>query len=61
MMDKEEEGEIECAICAIEFENEEKVIQLACDERHIYHKPCIHSWIARSKEIPRCPLCRHAI
>eukprot|EP00744_Colponema_vietnamica_P012644 GILI01017739.1.p1 GENE.GILI01017739.1~~GILI01017739.1.p1 ORF type:complete len:293 (+),score=72.84 GILI01017739.1:71-949(+) len=49
-------GEPLCCICTDEFEEDDVVTILPCDERHFFHKACVDQWmIARGS----CPLCRH--
>ncbi len=43
-----------CSICLAEFEEREEVIKLpVC--KHLYHKPCIRTWLENHIE---CPYCR---
>lgn len=41
-----------CAVCLCEVEEGEEIRQLTC--RHMYHRPCIDSWL-RKRGV--CPLC----
>ncbi len=46
----------ECAICLMEFEEEDECALLdKCD--HIFHHLCLHKWLAISS---RCPTCRQS-
>ena len=52
-------GEIQdekCAICQIEFEEEETILLLPC--KHVYHESCINPWLADNKN---CPICKHEL
>lgn len=51
--------ESQCAICWNEFNDNETVTPLHCDERHLYHTLCIESWIKKGNN--SCPLCRKQI
>ena len=37
--------ETECIICTCEFEPTDKVTQLKCHEKHIFHTECIDNWV----------------
>ena len=47
-----------CAICNEEFNDEELVIMLPCDNKHVFHESCIKTWI---KQKTICPICRAEI
>lgn len=47
-----------CAICLELFDENSKVIQLNCDEGHIFHAACLEKWVVKRQQ---CPLCRHTI
>eukprot|EP00347_Sterkiella_histriomuscorum_P000726 403374741 len=49
----------QCAICWADFNKNEVVTPLLCDERHLYHTSCIESWIKKGHNT--CPLCRKQI
>ena len=51
--------ENECKICLMEYEPEDELTQLKCDERHYFHSDCIIRWISEGKN--NCPLCRKPI
>lgn len=51
--------ENECKICLMEYEAEDEITQLKCDERHYFHSDCIIRWISEGKN--NCPLCRKPI
>ena len=44
----------ECTICLINYTEDDKVVKLTCDGRHIYHYECIKLWI-KTREV--CPIC----
>ncbi|KAH7859769.1 hypothetical protein Vadar_005262 [Vaccinium darrowii] len=47
-------GELECAVCIAEFENDDTLRLLPkCD--HVFHPECIDAWLASHST---CPLCR---
>lgn len=46
----------DCPICFAEFEEKEKVCELECPGKHIYHEDCIRTWIKVQKS---CPTCRY--
>jgi hypothetical protein len=48
-------GSGECCIC-MEETDQPDYIQLGC--KHIFHRPCITSWLTKKNQ---CPLCRTAI
>lgn len=45
----------ECVICTCKFEDNQEIIELCCNKLHIFHSPCIISWIQNKST---CPLCR---
>lgn len=49
------EAETMCVICTEEYKNKDKVIQLKCNDKHVFHEECIRQWIVK-KAI--CPTCR---
>ena len=44
-----------CIICTDSFKNNDRVIELSCNNKHVFHADCIKTWIAK-KTI--CPMCR---
>jgi hypothetical protein len=48
----------ECIICMIEYQPEDEVVQLPCDERHFFHADCITTWLRSNNS---CPLCKKPI
>ena len=48
----------ECIICLTDFENEETIIKLSCNETHIFHEECLKGWVQTNYT---CPLCREPI
>jgi Ring finger domain len=47
-----------CVICQIAYEESEKLAQVDCGNKHIYHLCCINNWLSRK---PTCPLCREEV
>jgi len=44
-----------CIICTDSFNNNDRVIQLSCNNKYVFHSDCIKTWITK-KTI--CPMCR---
>jgi hypothetical protein len=53
--EKAKESSKTCAICLCEFEVDEKVCALPCDDGHIFHTKCIEQWLETNSV---CPVCR---
>ena len=49
----------ECCICMKDFEEEDEVTTLPCNDTHYFHTECIAGWIGQGKN--NCPLCRKVI
>lgn len=47
-----------CVICHDNFKEDDKVVVLPCNIKHLYHSECIYAWI---KKKPICPLCKKEI
>ena len=47
-----------CAICLENFKNTDKVSELDCDDKHVFHSNCLHNWL-QTKAI--CPLCKKPV
>ncbi|CAI2377196.1 unnamed protein product [Moneuplotes crassus] len=47
-----------CCICLIEFEKEDKIVILPCNDSHHFHKNCIREWLRRQRN---CPLCKQTV
>ena len=45
----------ECAICLIEFKEDDKVKTPRCSNLHVFHKKCL------GKKVKVCPMCRAKI
>ena len=45
-----------CTVCQSNFEKDSIIFELHC--KHIFHKECVNTWLAR-KNI--CPLCRQPL
>ena len=49
----------DCAICISEFGDSDEVIQLPCNQHHVFHADCIQAMVGSSTQNNlRCPLCR---
>ncbi|EAS01923.2 zinc finger (C3HC4 RING finger) protein (macronuclear) [Tetrahymena thermophila SB210] len=48
----------ECSICLNDYQNDETIVILNCDSKHIFHQQCIETWVKQKDE---CPLCRAVI
>lgn len=55
---KYENLEDQCPICLQEFEEDKRLVMLPCDERHIYHRSCIRTWLSKRDS---CPLCQYSL
>ncbi len=53
--EKAKESSKTCTICLCEFEVDEKVCGLPCDNGHIFHTKCIEQWLETNSV---CPVCR---
>ncbi|CAI2372404.1 unnamed protein product [Moneuplotes crassus] len=45
----------QCAICLEEFNEDDNILRLPCDQRHHFHSTCIGDWCSRKAT---CPLCK---
>jgi len=45
----------ECAICQVEYLEEDEITPLPCNPNHYFHSACIEPWFKTKTE---CPLCR---
>ena len=51
-----------CTICMEEFTKSDKVSELKCDNRHIFHSYCLEKWFEANKDdLLRCPLCKETV
>mmetsp|Transcript_3667 Transcript_3667/g.8639 ORF Transcript_3667/g.8639 Transcript_3667/m.8639 type:complete len:114 (-) Transcript_3667:103-444(-) len=50
------QNEIECTICLVEYEEGDLVKRLPC--MHVFHQDCVGGWLARSMQ---CPVCKISI
>jgi hypothetical protein len=48
-------GDPACTICATDYEEEDMVTVMQCDQRHFYHTECIKRWLRINAN---CPICR---
>ncbi len=48
----------QCAICLLDFQKDDEITPLPCDEKHYFHSPCIESWLKNNNI---CPLCKKPI
>lgn len=44
-----------CTICIEEFNENDNIIRLPCDQRHLFHASCIGAWIETKTN---CPICK---
>ena len=47
-----------CVICYCEFEEDDQISELACDDRHIFHTECVQKWLEKDL---RCPMCKKEV
>lgn len=47
-----------CSICLMEFNENDEIIPLPCNEKHIFHDECIKGWLKNNN---CCPLCKQPI
>ncbi len=52
-------AEKQCAICWADFQSQDEVTPLMCDNRHLFHTSCIEAWIRNGHN--SCPMCRKPI
>lgn len=53
-----DKGMDSCAICLMEYNNEDEVAELKCDKKHYFHSDCLEEWLKRKLE---CPLCKRPV
>ena len=51
-------SETECIICMVDYEANDNITPLPCDERHYFHSECIENWLKNNNS---CPLCKKPI
>ena len=56
--DLENQEAKQCSICFEDYAENDTVVILPCDTRHIFHDSCISEWL---KEKDTCPLCKTQI
>lgn len=44
-----------CAICFVEYGENDDITPLPCDDRHFFHTECIEGWLKSNNS---CPMCR---
>ena len=49
----------QCPICWSDFQRNDFVTTLHCNEQHVFHTECIEQWIRKGQN--SCPLCRKQI
>ena len=59
LMETQQETDKECSICYCDYQEDDIVSKLSCNEKHIFHKDCLTQWIATGKNT--CPICRGPI
>ena len=47
-----------CCICYGNYEQDDQIVQLPCDSRHIFHYECIDRWL-QTRQV--CPICKAEI
>jgi hypothetical protein len=47
-----------CSICLSNFEENDGLVILPCDERHAFHEECIGKWLRKNNN---CPLCQRTV
>ncbi|CAD2093877.1 RING zinc finger protein, putative [Plasmodium vinckei brucechwatti] len=47
-----------CAICCVEYSEDDHICVLPCNYMHYYHRDCIFTWLKKNND---CPLCRKHI
>lgn len=52
-------GEEECIICWNQYNEQDNVTKLQCNDKHFFHTSCIESWIKSGNN--SCPMCREPI
>ena len=58
-LEEEEKEAIECSICFEDDTEDDKMISLSCDKKHIFHIACIKKWANSDRSAANtCPLCR---
>lgn len=57
-VDEKNKNMTECVICMCEFQAEDDIAELKCDQRHYFHTECLKDWLKRKLE---CPLCKKPI
>ena len=48
----------QCAICLQDYQDNDEIAELKCDQRHYFHSKCLEEWLHRKLE---CPLCKKPI
>eukprot|EP00347_Sterkiella_histriomuscorum_P006432 403352797 len=54
-LDDLREDQQNCAICLDQFQKENQIVELNCNEGHLFHFGCLEAWASRQQN---CPLCR---
>ena len=50
---------LDCGICMKRFRNKQRVVQLECNQAHIFHRACANDWVESGKV--QCLYCRARI
>jgi len=58
--DEAKDADATCSICLVDFKDNptQKIAQLNCSGKHIFHADCLKSWVEKNDI---CPLCREKI
>eukprot|EP00347_Sterkiella_histriomuscorum_P007353 403349272 len=52
-----DEGDV-CPICCDNFKDEQDIVLMPCNIKHIYHPQCIYEWLCKNIQ---CPLCKEVV
>ena len=44
-----------CVICLEDYADKEKVVELDCNDKHLFHMKCMEEWVVKNDI---CPMCR---
>ena len=53
---REQLHEVECVICADEWQIGDKLLAFGCPNKHHFHLVCLSKWLTQQT---KCPMCRH--
>lgn len=58
MSELNEDSAKQCSICFEDYVENDEVVTLPCDVRHMFHDSCISEWL---KQKDTCPLCKSPV